>query len=85
MVSWSRGGSHQQIGRVATSKHLRELLEVDLSVFPDVDEGKYILKLLVLGEIFAGLRVELFHHVIKLFESEVATPWVVPLSEGILG
>lgn len=49
LVSWGRGSSHEQIRRIATSKHLSELLEIDLSILPDIDEGKYVFKLLVLG------------------------------------
>ena len=57
LVGGGGGGSHQQIGRVACSEHLGPLLEVDVVVFPHVDEFEEIFNLLELRNSFAGLGV----------------------------
>lgn len=80
---WS--SAHEQIRRVAASEDLGKLLEVDLSIFSDIDKGEYILELLVFGKLLARLGVEFLHHAVEFFEVEVATSWVVPLPKGILG
>ena len=38
LIGGGRGGSHQQIGRVACSEHLSPFLEVNVVVFPDIDK-----------------------------------------------
>lgn len=44
------GCAHEEVGRVAVSEDLGELLEVKLIVLSDVDEGEEVFKLLVLGK-----------------------------------
>ena len=38
LIGGSRGGSHQQIGRVAGSEHLSPFLEVNVVIFSHIDE-----------------------------------------------
>ena len=85
MVGRRWGCAHEEVGRIAVSEDLGELLEVELVVLPDVDEGEDVLKLLVLGKRFGGLRVEFLHHLEEFFEGEVAASWVVPLPVGVFG
>lgn len=54
-------------------------MKVKLLIFAQIDVGEEIFDLLVLGKGLVCLGVELFEHVVKLFEIEVASSRVVPL------
>jgi hypothetical protein len=78
------GGSHEEVRRIAAPEHLGKLLEVNLIVLPDVDEGEDVLQLLVLRQSLACLRIELLHHAVELLKGEIAAPGVVPLPKSVL-
>ncbi len=85
LIGWCWSSAHEEVGRVAVPKDLSELLEIKLVILANIDIGEDILELLVFWEALAGLREEFLHHFEELFEGEVATSWVVPSSECVLG
>jgi hypothetical protein len=64
---------------------LRLLLEIKLTIFTNINKSEDVFQLLILMDIFAGLRLKLLLHAMELFKGEVAATWVVPFSEGVLG
>ena len=49
------GRAHEEVGRVAVSEDLGELLEIKLVVLSDIDEVEEVLELLVFWEWLCGL------------------------------